>query len=109
MLECDRGENRVHNERARGLAGVYDAAQYVRVLRAWLKDSCRRLSKPRRNRRFGLRSRKRTFERSVVRGYPEEGPKSQPSEAHEVGPGEHRLQPSSALVVLRGSRVIGIE
>jgi hypothetical protein len=109
MLERERGEDRVDDQRANRLTVLHETAQDLPVPLARLEDAGRGLGEPGGNRRFGLGRRKRTVEDAGIGGDPQEGPQREPGEADEVGPRERRLEPGPASLVLRRSRMIGVE
>ena len=84
MLERDRGEDRVHDERAGGLAVVHKAAQDVPVPLARLENAGGRLGKPGGDRRLGLGGRKRAIEYPGMGRNPQKGPQREPREADEI-------------------------
>jgi hypothetical protein len=93
VLERDRGERGVHDQRAGGLAVAQETAKDVPVALARFEDAGGGLGEPGCYRRLGLRCRERTLEDAGIGGDPQEGPEREPGEADEVGPRERRLEP----------------
>jgi hypothetical protein len=109
MLESDRGEDRVHDKRAGGLAVTDKTAQNVPVSLARLENAGGWLRKPGGNRRFGLDRGKRALENAGICSNSQKGPQREPGEAYKIRPREHSFEPGSAFLVLFGSRMVSVE
>jgi hypothetical protein len=109
VLERDRSEDGVHDERTDSLSVAHNTAQDVPVPFARVENPGGGLAEPGGNRRFGFGCGKRTFEHAGIRCDPEEHPERKPSEANEVRPREHGFEPGPAFLVLLGRRMIRIE
>jgi hypothetical protein len=109
VLERDRGEDRVHDKRAGGLAVVHKAAEDVPVPLARLENTGGRLGEPGGDRRLGLRRRTRTIEYPGIGGNPQKGPQREPREADKIRARQHGFEPGSAFLVLFGSWMVGVE
>jgi hypothetical protein len=107
MLERDRGEDGVADQRAGGLADAHKAAWYVPVSLA--EDAGSGLGEPGRDRRVGLGGGKRPVENAGICCSSQEGPQRQSGDADKVRPREHLFEPGSAFLVLLRSWMVGME
>jgi len=100
VLEGDRREDGIHDERTRGLPPVQQLAQDLPVTLARVEDAGPWLGEQGGDHGFSLGGGKRSLEDPWIRSNPQERPQGMPGKADELRSGQCRFEPCSALLVL---------